>query len=156
MPSPSSSLHLLQPVVKVRTHFSYSASVDQELPCQEAGLSFERGEILHVVNQEDPAWWQAVRKGETVISGLIPSLLQQQRKEYAELVLNSAHKKTGTLSEWGGRKRGRSREGGEAGKGEGKGEWGGGGGGQKRGGGKQHNTLLLSELLGTWIAVCVV
>ena len=134
MPSPSSSLHLLQPVVKVRTHFSYSASVDQELPCQEAGLSFERGEILHVVNQEDPAWWQAVRKGETVISGLIPSLLQQQRKEYAELVLNSAHKKTGTLSECGGGGRGggRDREGG------------GGGGGEKRGGGKQHDTLLLS------------
>lgn len=109
MPSPSSSLHLLQPVVKVRTHFSYSASVDQELPCQEAGLSFERGEILHVVNQEDSAWWQAVRKGETVISGLIPSLLQQQRKEYAELVLNSAHKKTGTLSEcvWGGERGGK-------------------------------------------------
>ena len=119
MPSPSSSLHLLQPVVKVRTHFSYSASVDQELPCQEAGLSFERGEILHVVNQEDPAWWQAVRKGETVISGLIPSLLQQQRKEYAELVLNSAHKKTGTLSECGGgRGAGRDREGGGGGEGE--------------------------------------
>ena len=134
MPSPSSSLHLLQPVVKVRTHFSYSASVDQELPCQEAGLSFERGEILHVVNQEDPAWWQAVRKGETVISGLIPSLLQQQRKEYAELVLNSAHKKTGTLSECGGGGEGR----GETGKGEeegkGKREWGGGGGrGEERG-----------------------
>ena len=120
MPSPSSSLHLLQPVVKVRTHFSYSASVDQELPCQEAGLSFERGEILHVVNQEDPAWWQAVRKGETVISGLIPSLLQQQRKEYAELVLNSAHKKTGTLSECvgGGRGEGGEREGGGGGEGE--------------------------------------
>ena len=145
MPSPSSSLHLLQPVVKVRTHFSYSASVDQELPCQEAGLSFERGEILHVVNQEDPAWWQAVRKGETVISGLIPSLLQQQRKEYAELVLNSAHKKTGTLSECvcgggerGGERQGRGRR---RGRGKGSGEEGGEG---RRGGGKQHDTLLLS------------
>lgn len=92
-------LPLLQPVVKVRAHFPYSAITDQELPCQEAGLSFERGEILYVVNQEDPAWWQAVRKGETVMSGIIPSLLQQQRREYAELVHDSANRKTGTLSE---------------------------------------------------------
>lgn len=53
-----------------------------------------------MVNQEDPAWWQAIRRGEKVMSGLIPSLLQQQRREYAELVCNSANRKTWTLSEW--------------------------------------------------------
>ena len=97
--NPGEHLLSLQPVVKVRTHFSYSASLDRSLPCQEAGLSFERGEILFVVDQEDPAWWQAVRKGDKVMSGLIPSLLQQQRREYAELVRDNVQKKTGTLSE---------------------------------------------------------
>jgi MAGUK p55 subfamily protein 5 len=39
------------------------------------GISFQKGDILHVINQRDPHWWQARRDGEEdqTLAGLIPS-----------------------------------------------------------------------------------
>ncbi|VEL20506.1 unnamed protein product [Protopolystoma xenopodis] len=42
--------------------FSYSPALDQFTPCQEAGMAFLKGDILHLVNTEDPHWWQAVKE----------------------------------------------------------------------------------------------
>ncbi|VDP07665.1 unnamed protein product [Schistosoma curassoni] len=47
--------------VHVRALFSYSPSSDSLTPCPEAGLAFLKGEILRIVNSEDPNWWQAVK-----------------------------------------------------------------------------------------------
>ena len=47
--------------MRVRAHFSYDPSDDKFIPCPEVGLSFRRGDILHIVSQDDPLWWQARR-----------------------------------------------------------------------------------------------
>ena len=47
-----------------RAHFSYHPDDDLYIPCHELGISFQRGDILHVINREDPHWWQAYRDGE--------------------------------------------------------------------------------------------
>ena len=51
------------------------------IPCRELGISFQKGDILHIINQEDPNWWQAYREGEDdqTLAGLIPSKTFQQQ-----------------------------------------------------------------------------
>ena len=46
----------------VRAHFSYDGEIDEQVPCKELALSFSKGEILEISNQDDPDWWQ-VREG---------------------------------------------------------------------------------------------
>ncbi|CAH8626210.1 unnamed protein product [Heterobilharzia americana] len=58
----------------IRALFSYSPSSDSLTPCPEAGLAFLKGEILRVVNSEDPNWWQAV-KVEFPLSGTVSFVL---------------------------------------------------------------------------------
>nr|CAH8876248.1 unnamed protein product [Trichobilharzia regenti] len=58
----------------IRALFSYSPSSDSLTPCPEAGLAFLKGEILRVVNSEDPNWWQAV-KVEFPLSGAVSFVL---------------------------------------------------------------------------------
>lgn len=69
--------------VHVRAHFDYHPYEDDLIPCRELGLAFRRGDILHVVKQEDPNWWQAWRAGEEgrTLAGLVPSKHFQQQKE---------------------------------------------------------------------------
>lgn len=50
------------------------------IPCKEAGLPFNKGDVLHIVNQEDLNWWQARKHGEkNSRAGLIPSRQLQER-----------------------------------------------------------------------------
>lgn len=42
--------------VRVRAHFDYNATIDEYIPCQEAGLKFVKGDILHIVSREDQFW----------------------------------------------------------------------------------------------------
>lgn len=37
--------------VRVRAHFEYIPENDPYIPCKEAGLGFQRGDILHIVGQ---------------------------------------------------------------------------------------------------------
>lgn len=39
--------------------FNYDPNIDTLLPCKELGLPFVQGDILEILNQEDPNWWQA-------------------------------------------------------------------------------------------------
>lgn len=58
----------------MRGLFSYNPLSDSHHPCQEAGLKFEAGAVLQIVNQDDPNWWQAVREGDRrTRAGIIPS-----------------------------------------------------------------------------------
>ncbi|XP_076335163.1 membrane palmitoylated protein 7-like protein metro isoform X1 [Tachypleus tridentatus] len=67
--------------VRVRAHFTYDPSLDVQSPCKEAGLPFNKGDILHIVNQDDPNWWQARREGErNSRAGLVPSRQLQERR----------------------------------------------------------------------------
>ena len=65
----------------MRAHFDYNPTQDQLIPAQDAGLSFRKGDILKVLNQEDSFWWQAMRVGEHQVAGLIPSLILEERSE---------------------------------------------------------------------------
>lgn len=69
--------------VFVRAFFSYSANNDEFLPCKELGLSFEKGEILAIIDRSDPKWWQAHREGDSewLLAGLIPSLPYLKQRE---------------------------------------------------------------------------
>lgn len=46
------------PVLHVRAHFDYDPEDDLYIPCRELGLSFQKGDVLHVISRDDPNWWQ--------------------------------------------------------------------------------------------------
>uniref|UniRef100_A0A8C2Z4W3 Protein associated with LIN7 2, MAGUK p55 family member a n=2 Tax=Cyclopterus lumpus TaxID=8103 RepID=A0A8C2Z4W3_CYCLU len=72
------------PQVYLKPHFNYNPATDNLIPCKEAGLAFSKGDILHVVNKEDPNWWQA-RKVVGGATGLIPSqFLEEKRKAFVK------------------------------------------------------------------------
>lgn len=73
-----------QTVIHVRAYFDYDPSDDPFLPCRELGLSFQKGDILHVISQDDPNWWQAYRDGDEdnqPLAGLVPGRSFQQQRE---------------------------------------------------------------------------
>lgn len=59
----------------MKANFDYDPEDDLYIPCRELGISFGKGDILHVICQDDPNWWQAYREGEEdqSLAGLIPS-----------------------------------------------------------------------------------
>ena len=65
----------------LKAHFDYDPEDDLYIPCKELGISFMKGDILHVISQDDPNWWQAFREGEEdqTLAGLIPSRSFQQQ-----------------------------------------------------------------------------
>lgn len=66
--------------MRVRTHFTYDPTEDKHIPCKEAGLAFSKGDILHIVSQDDGNWWQARKEGDrNMRAGLIPSKQLQER-----------------------------------------------------------------------------
>lgn len=74
----------LQEKVFVRAFFKYDGENDEFIPCKELGLSFEKRDILTIIDQSDPKWWQAHREGDSEcrLAGLIPSIdfLKQREK----------------------------------------------------------------------------
>lgn len=71
-------------VVHVKAHFDYDPSDDPYVPCRELGLSFQKGDILHIISQADPNWWQAYRDGDEdnqPLAGLVPGKSFQQQRE---------------------------------------------------------------------------
>ncbi|XP_024912736.1 MAGUK p55 subfamily member 5-A isoform X1 [Cynoglossus semilaevis] len=73
-----------QTVVHVRAYFDYDPCDDPFVPCRELGFSFQRGDILHVISQDDPNWWQAYRDGDEdnqPLAGLIPGKSFQHQRE---------------------------------------------------------------------------
>lgn len=69
----------------VRALFDYHPYEDSLCPCPEAGLAFQYGDILAVVNQDDPNWWQArlAEESPDEPAKLVPSReLEEKRKAY--------------------------------------------------------------------------
>ncbi|XP_061568000.1 MAGUK p55 subfamily member 2a [Cololabis saira] len=67
-----------------KCHYDYDPAHDNLIPCREAGLKFETGDILQIVNQDDVNWWQA-RHIEGGSAGLIPSqMLEEKRKAFVK------------------------------------------------------------------------
>ncbi|CAG5043433.1 unnamed protein product [Parnassius apollo] len=76
-------------VLHVRAHFDYDPEDDVYIPCRELGISFQKGDVLHVISRDDPNWWQAFREGEEdqSLAGLIPSQAFQHQRESMKLTL---------------------------------------------------------------------
>lgn len=82
------------PQMHVRAYFDYDPSDDPFLPCRELGLCFQKGDILHVISQDDPNWWQAYRDGDEEnqpLAGLIPGGNQENKDEKDKLGLKNSH-----------------------------------------------------------------
>ncbi|XP_055930579.1 protein PALS1-like isoform X2 [Argiope bruennichi] len=83
-------------VIHLKAHFDYEPDDDLYIPCRELGMSFQKGDVLHVISQEDPNWWQAYREGEEdqLLAGLIPSkTFQQQREVMKQAVVGDVKEK---------------------------------------------------------------
>uniref|UniRef100_A0A1A8D8E6 Protein PALS1 n=1 Tax=Nothobranchius kadleci TaxID=1051664 RepID=A0A1A8D8E6_NOTKA len=95
-----------QTVMHVRAYFDYDPSDDPFVPCRELGLSFQRGDILHVISQDDPSWWQAYRDGDEdnqPLAGLIPGKsFQQQRESLKKTITDKSQEQQGKL--WSSKK----------------------------------------------------
>uniref|UniRef100_A0A8D8U240 MAGUK p55 subfamily member 5 n=1 Tax=Cacopsylla melanoneura TaxID=428564 RepID=A0A8D8U240_9HEMI len=78
-------------LMHVIAHFDYDPEDDMYIPCKELGMSFQKGDILHVISQDDPNWWQAYREGEEdhTLAGLIPSRSFQYQREQLKRSINS-------------------------------------------------------------------
>lgn len=59
----------------VRALFDYDPATDELNPCPQAGIPFKIGDVLQVINKDDPHWWQARKwnSSPTEPAGLIPS-----------------------------------------------------------------------------------
>ncbi|XP_036942629.1 MAGUK p55 subfamily member 5b isoform X2 [Acanthopagrus latus] len=88
-----------QTVMHVRAYFDYDPSDDPFVPCRELGLSFQKGDILHVISQDDPNWWQAYRDGDEdnqPLAGLIPGKsFQQQRETLKKTITDKSREQQG-------------------------------------------------------------
>jgi MAGUK p55 subfamily protein 5 len=91
------------PVMHIKARFDYDPEDDPYVPCKELGLSFVKGDILHVLNQKDGSWWQARREGEddSQLPGLIPSIgFQEQREAFKQTIAEESEQlergRTGT------------------------------------------------------------
>uniref|UniRef100_A0A1B6L093 MAGUK p55 subfamily member 6 n=2 Tax=Graphocephala atropunctata TaxID=36148 RepID=A0A1B6L093_9HEMI len=77
----------------MRALFDYEPKDDTLLPCREIGLPFKHGDILQIVNQKDPNWWQAKLVGQDGPAGLIPSQeLEERRKAFVKPEADYVHK----------------------------------------------------------------
>lgn len=80
-------------VCYMRALFNYNPMEDTLLPCKEIGLEFQHGDILEIVNQNDPNWWQAKKVGWNGPAGLIPSQeLEERRKAFVAPDADYVHK----------------------------------------------------------------
>ncbi|RVE63596.1 hypothetical protein OJAV_G00137870 [Oryzias javanicus] len=58
----------------MRAQFDYDPAKDDLIPCKEAGLKFSTGDIIQIINKQDPNWWQGrVESSAVDFAGLIPS-----------------------------------------------------------------------------------
>lgn len=67
------------PQVFVKCHFDYDPASDSLIPCKEAGLRFCAGDLLQIVNQDDPNWWQVRGSGGSRPFSPLPGIPQQLR-----------------------------------------------------------------------------
>ncbi|KAF4528244.1 hypothetical protein B566_EDAN014402 [Ephemera danica] len=70
-------------LLHMKAHFDYDPEEDAYIPCRELGISFQKGDVLHIISQDDPNWWQAYREGEEdqSLAGLVPSRAFQHQRE---------------------------------------------------------------------------
>ncbi|XP_067327656.1 55 kDa erythrocyte membrane protein isoform X1 [Anolis sagrei] len=77
LPNQQSRIPALQ--MFMRAQFDYDPQKDTLIPCKEAGLKFQTGDVIEIINKDDSNWWQGRLEGSSTGSaGLIPSLELQE------------------------------------------------------------------------------
>ena len=72
----------------VRCLYSYDPADDLYVPCRELAIGFCRGQILELVNSDDPSWWQVFllsahqRTSEQSYPNLVPSQAFQDKRHH--------------------------------------------------------------------------
>ncbi len=51
----------------MRAHFSYDGGHDDEVPCKALALVLHKEDILEIVQQDDPNWWQVCGAGKLCV-----------------------------------------------------------------------------------------
>ncbi|XP_069388876.1 peripheral plasma membrane protein CASK isoform X26 [Paralichthys olivaceus] len=60
--------------IYVRAQFEYDPSKDELIPCKEAGIRFQVGDIIQIISKDDHNWWQGkLENMKNSTAGLIPS-----------------------------------------------------------------------------------
>lgn len=57
----------------VRAQFDYDPNDDDLIPCAQAGIAFNTGDVLQIISKDDHNWWQARKVAASGSAGLIPS-----------------------------------------------------------------------------------
>lgn len=84
--TPQKPIKITGKTTHIRALFNYVPQEDVYLPCKELGLQFAKGDILHVISEDDCQWWQAYKEGgqggASSLAGLVPSQdFQEKRME---------------------------------------------------------------------------
>jgi calcium/calmodulin-dependent serine protein kinase len=96
----------------VRALFAYDPADDDLIPCAQAGVRFQVGDILQIISKDDHNWWQARHWGASAgePAGLVPSPeLQEWRTAYA--AVEKSRKNKPVHCSWFGRKKKPSKSG---------------------------------------------
>ncbi|KAM6892938.1 calcium/calmodulin-dependent serine protein kinase b isoform 2-T2 [Lycodopsis pacificus] len=60
--------------IYVRAQFEYDPTKDDLIPCKEAGIRFQVGDIIQIISKDDHNWWQGkLENTKNATAGLIPS-----------------------------------------------------------------------------------
>uniref|UniRef100_A0A3Q3W2X2 Peripheral plasma membrane protein CASK n=1 Tax=Mola mola TaxID=94237 RepID=A0A3Q3W2X2_MOLML len=60
--------------IYVRAQFEYDPYKDELIPCKEAGICFQVGDIIQIISKDDHNWWQGkLENTKNGTAGLIPS-----------------------------------------------------------------------------------
>ncbi|XP_053272916.1 peripheral plasma membrane protein CASK isoform X7 [Pleuronectes platessa] len=60
--------------IYVRAQFEYDPTKDDLIPCREAGVRFQVGDIIQIISKDDHNWWQGkLENTKNATAGLIPS-----------------------------------------------------------------------------------
>lgn len=69
--------------IYVKAQFDYNPVKDDLIPCAQAGISFNIGDVLQIISKDDHNWWQAKKESVDGSAGLVPSPeLQEWRSAY--------------------------------------------------------------------------
>ncbi|XP_050534342.1 peripheral plasma membrane protein CASK isoform X7 [Daktulosphaira vitifoliae] len=85
-------------IIFVRAQFSYDPLQDDLIPCAQAGITFNIGDILQIISKDDHHWWQARRDNSAGSAGLIPSPELQEWRITCKALENSKHEQESSCS----------------------------------------------------------
>ncbi|OAF67012.1 hypothetical protein A3Q56_05259 [Intoshia linei] len=89
-------------LISVKSNFNYDPTDDIYNPCRELGISFNKGEILHIYSEKNTDWWQAFKEDEDAqpLAGLIPSASFHRRLEIAKYEIKRIEYQQELRSRW--------------------------------------------------------